>query len=186
MRRETCREVAAVDVAQLLLFPCVKLTISCQMQALCCLALLSQAWNEEGVGLHPVLSTICLLHQQPNCQPISNCTVLISRVGQKGQGKQCWTERCRWSFPTAGEKIFYVLNGANSREDWCRRKKNCLSSHGHFSDCNLMFKINPAKEGLIPSQTLELLFICSAAAKTIRKNIHGRKCPSRYKVEAFV
>lgn len=116
-RKETCREVADVDVAPLLLFPCVKLTISCHTPVLCRLALPSQAWNEEGVGLHPVLSTICLLHQQPNCQPISNCRILISRVGWKGQEKQRWTERLRWSFPTAGEKSILGSNGANSKAD---------------------------------------------------------------------
>lgn len=116
MREETCREVVGGDVAQLLLLPCVKRTMSCHAQDLCRLALLSQAWNEEGVGLHPVLSTICLLHQQPNCQPISNGRILISRVGWKGQGKQRWTERVGWSFPTAGES-FLGSNGASSQED---------------------------------------------------------------------
>lgn len=50
---------------------------------------------EGGIGFHPVLNTICLLHQEPNCQPISNCGILICRVDWRRQEKQHWPERPR-------------------------------------------------------------------------------------------
>lgn len=186
MRKDACGDVAAVDVLQLLLLPCMKLTISCQTLVLCCQPFPAKPGMEDRVGGQPVLSTICLLHQQPNCQPISNCTILISRVGWKGLEKQCWTERLRCSYPTAGGKIFQGTNGAIQGKTGVVGKKICHSIHRHLADRNLRFKINAVQEGLLPSLNPGAALRMLAATKITGKNIQGRKSSLRCKVETFV
>lgn len=65
------------------------------------------------------------------------------------------------------------------------KKQICHSIHRHLSDHNLMFKINPMQEGLLPSLHPGAAPHMLVATKVTGKNIQGRRRSLGCKAEAF-